>query len=387
MSRNICVGIDIGTSTTRVVVGEFSKGEKNPRIIGIGETETKGLRRGYIINVEETINSLKEAITQAEKTSNIKIKKAFVSIGGPSLKSEIASADVIISKADGEVTNLDINKALKESENNLNLNNKKILHSYPIAYKLDGKEIVGRLEGMKGTKLETKTLFITCSKTHWEDLLEVITEAGIDPIGIVASPIAGSLIALNEKQKVVGCALINIGAETTSLIVFENSLILSLNTFSIGSIDITNDIALGLKISLEQADICKIQNDALEHSKKKLDEIIKARLSDIFELTENNFKKIKRSELLPAGIIFIGGGSKIPQLEELAKENLKLPSKIGSTDIFGNLKTKLKDPSYFVALGLIMYSKNKENYVEESFNTIFKDIKSSIRSGLKQLMP
>jgi cell division protein FtsA len=387
MNKNISVGIDIGTSITRIVVGEFSKGEKNPRIIGIGESPTSGLRHGYIVNTDEATQSVKSAIALAEKTSGIKIRKAFISINTPSLKSEITSGEAIISKADGEVTNLDINKALKNSENNLNLNNKKIIHKYPLSFKLDGKEVLGRIEGMKGTKLEIKSIFITASLSHCEDLIEVLIEAGIEPINIVSASIAGSYLALTEKQKIVGSALVNIGSETMSLAIFENGSIVHLNTFSIGSVDITNDIALGLRISLEEAELCKIQNDAQQNPKKKLDEIVKARLFDMFELIENSLKKIKRNELLPAGIVFIGGGASTAELEELSKNFLKLPTKVGSTEIFGNTKTKLRDNSWFIALGLLMHSKNNEIYRESSFPSIFKDLKNSIKLGLKQLIP
>jgi cell division protein FtsA len=389
MIRNISVGIDIGTSTTRVVVGEFLKGEKNPRIIGVGESETNGLRHGYIVNSKETVASLKNALATAERTSGIKIKRAFVSISSTTLRSEIVNGSVVISKADGEITNLDIEKVADDCEKNLNLNlgNKKALHAFPLSFKLDGKEILGRPEGMKGIKLEAKTLFITCSFQHWEDLLEVMGEAGVEPIAVIASPIAGANIALSERQKIVGSGLVDIGSETVSLAVFENGKIISLQTFSIGSIDITNDIALGLKIPLEKAEAYKLDNSPTSDlPRKKLNEIIEARLSDIFELIENHLKKIKRNELLPAGIVFIGGGSKIARLEELSKSLLKLPSKIGTTDIFGNLKTKLREQSWFVVLGLIVSQKNND-YLKESSSNIFKEIKNLIKSSFKQLMP
>jgi len=250
MIRNISVGIDIGSAVTRVAVGEFLKGEKNPKIIGIGEAESKGVRHGYILNQKDSINSLKNALLLAEKTSGIKIKRAVIAINSITTRSEIANGSVVITKADGEITKLDIEKALDDSEKNLNLSNRKIIHSFPLSYKLDGKEISGRPEGMRGNKLEVKTIFVTCSNQHCEDLLETVSMAGIEPVGIVVSPIAASYIALSERQKIVGSALANIGAETMSLAVFENNLLISLQTFSIGSTDITNDIALGLKIPL-----------------------------------------------------------------------------------------------------------------------------------------
>ena len=387
MIRNISIGIDLGSTKTKVIVGEFFKGEKNPKVIGVGESETRGVRHGYIINATDAINSVKNAVSIAEKNSGIKIKRAFVSVNGTTLRSEIGLGSAIISKANSEVTNLDIKKAIEDSENNLNLNNKKVIHTFPISFKLDGKDVLGRIEGMFGNKLEVRTLFITYSSQHLEDLLNVISEAGIETIDVVASPIAASNIALTERQKIVGCGLVNIGSETMSISVFENGSLMSLRTFSIGSSDVTNDIALGLKIPLHEAESLKLGNVSKEHPKKKLDEIIEARLSDIFELIENYLKKIKRNQLLPAGIIFIGGGANILELERLSKSFLKLPSKIGATEFFGNIKTKLRDPSYFVVLGLVLSSQDENKYSEGSFSNLFNDLKSSVKSIIKQLMP
>ena len=299
MIRNISVGIDVGSSATRVVVGEFLKGEKNPKIVGIGEAPTLGLRHGYVVNSNLATMSVKNAVSMAEKTVGVKIKRAFISLSGATLRGEMSSGGTIVSKADGEVTNLDVNKALQDCEDNLNLGNKKIIHMYPVSFRLDGKEVLGRLEGMRGTKLEAKALFVTYSVVHLEDLLGAIAEAGIEAVDVIASPIAINNIVLSERQKIVGVALVDIGAETTSLSVFENGMLVSIFSFSIGSSDITNDIALGFKIPLEKAEGLKLGNTGEEFSKKKLDEVIEARLCDIFESIDNHLKKIKRSELLP----------------------------------------------------------------------------------------
>ncbi|MBP7007116.1 MAG: pilus assembly protein PilM [Candidatus Pacebacteria bacterium] len=387
MIRNISIGIDVGTTTTRVVVGEFLKGEKNPKILGIGEAPTLGMRHGYVTHDGLVTDSIKKAVAIAENSSGIKIKKAFISIGSVTLRGDTSSGSTIISKADGEVTTLDVTKAIEDSENNLTLGNKKIIQVFPISFKLDGKEILGRPEGMRGTKLEVKTLFATCGSQHLEDLLSSVAEAGVEPIDVIATPIAGSMVALTERQKVVGSLLVNIGSETVSIAVFENGSPIALHTFSIGSSDITNDIALGLKISLEEAESLKLGNLPEKYPKKKLDEIMEARLSDIFELIENNLRKIKRNELLPAGISFIGGGAMIPKLEELSKSELSLPSRVGTNEIFASMKTKLKDPSWFVALGLVLYKKEGIGYQEGSSGSIMKDIKNTIKSITRQLLP
>lgn len=381
------MGIDVGSQTVRVVVGEYSKGEKTPKIIGTGSAPSFGLRHGYVVNSAQAIASVKNAVSAAEKACDVRIRRAYVALSGSTLQGVTSSGGAIISKADGEVTTLDINRAMDEAEENLNIGNKKIIHSYPIAYKLDGKEVQGRPQGCRGTKLEVKALFIIYSITHLEDLLGVIAEAGVETIDIVASPVSAESLCLTERQKIVGVALVDIGAEKSSVSVFENGLLVSLYSFSIGSSDITNDIALGFKIPLGVAEDLKRSGATGEFSQKKLDEIIEARLCDIFESVDNHLKKIKRSELLPAGVVFIGGGATTPNLTELSKEILKLPSNIGTTEIFASAKTKLRDSAWFSALGLLSSGKSDGSYSSGSVHNIWRDLKGAIKSGLRQLMP
>src|SRR6185436_2213611 len=196
MIRNITVGIDVGTHATRVVVSEWQKGERSPHIIGTGQAVSRGLRHGYIVDVFAAAESIKQAAREAEKNANIKIRRAYISAGGISLHSEIALGSAIISKADSEVTTLDITKAIGESEENLKLINKKVVYSIPLGYKLDGKEIFGKAEGMHGVKLEVKTLFVTCLEQHLDDLVTAVTEAGIEVLDIIASPLASGDIVL-----------------------------------------------------------------------------------------------------------------------------------------------------------------------------------------------
>ena len=377
----------MGSQTTRVVVGEFLKGEKNPKIIGVGEAPTLGLRHGYVTDQDLAATSIKNAVAVAEKSSGLKIKRAFISLSGATMRGETSGGETIVSKADGEVTTLDINKALADCEDNLNIGNKKVIHVYPLSYKLDGKDVLGRMDGMRGTKIEAKALFITYSMVHLEDLLGAVAEAGVEAIDVIASPIAIANITLTEKQKIVGVALVDIGAETTSLSVFDDGKLIAMHTFSIGGTEITNDIALGFKIPLEKAYDLKLGNATEEFSSKKLNEIVEARLCDIFESIDNHLKKMKRSELLPAGVVFVGGGANTPGLIELSKSILKLPSSLGTTEIFGSNKTKLRESSWFTALGLLTVGKNDRGYSESSIGNLFKDLKNTIKSSMKQLMP
>ncbi len=388
--RKTTVGIDIGTHTTRVVVTGYDKEGNTPEVLAIGSAPTVGMRLGYITNTDHVAHSIKEAATAAEKILGSKIRRAFVSIGGISLGSTISLGQVIISRADQEITHLDIEKALADSEENLEILNKKIIHIIPIGYKLDGKELHGRPEGMKGVKLEVKTLFITCLKQNIEDLVTALTIAGIDIEDIIASPIASSMILLSPKQKAAGCALVDIGAETVSIACFENNTLMSMQVFSIGSMDITKDVALGFRIALEEAESVKLGSVlGGDYPKKKVDEIIEARLSDIFELVGNHLKRLRRNELLPAGIVITGGGSSINRIEELARTALKLPCRVGPIDASINNKFKIRDASWYTAFGLSLSSGDglTNTSIHNSIGDNVTQVKGFFKSLLSQLLP
>lgn len=328
--KRIATGIDVGTHSTRVVIVEHIRGEAS-RIVGTGVAESRGIRRGYIVNKNDAARSIGHAIAMAEKMAGFKIKNTLLSVGGVSLESHIAHGSSVISRASSEVSEQDLRKAQIEAEESLPyLANKRVVYRTPISYKLDGKEVLGDPHNLVGTKIEVKMLLITCLEHHLDDIIKTIEELGVEVDEVVPSPIAAGHIALNKKQRSVGCALVNIGAETVSIVVFENDVPLSLQIFPIGSTDITNDIALGLKIPLEEAEKIKLSGPTGTFSKKKLAEIIEARLYDIFELIESHLKKIKRNGLLPAGIILTGGGAGIATIEDLAKAVLKLPSAIAN---------------------------------------------------------
>jgi len=390
MPRNLRVGIDLGSENTRIVVAEIGKGdkgEKNPKIIGAGEVKSRGIRHGYVVDLDLAEKSLRQALELAETSSGVKIKSAVVGLSGVSLRADAASGIAMVGKADGEVTSLDIKKAQTDAEENLKIGNRKIVHLFPTSFRLDGKEVLGRVEGMRGTKLETKAIFVTYSSQHLEDLLDTVALAKVESSDAVATAVAASTLVLSEREKIVGVALLDIGAEKTTVAVFENGTLVSLYSFGLGGADITNDIALGFKTSLDTAEKVKLGDLPPEFSRKKLEEIVEARMADIFELVGNHLKKIKRSELLPAGAVFVGGGALTGGLIEFSKSTLKLPSRIGSTEIFGSTKTRLRSPEWLGALGLI-HSEGDANFLSDGSGFgVLREIKKGILSGLRQLMP
>lgn len=392
--RHITTGIDIGTYQVKVVVAELfvdENGKSLPKIIGAGMSESKGLRHGYIINISETVQSIQTAISQAEKASGTKIKKAFISVGGIGLSAFSSVGDAITSRADLEVTDLDISKAASNCEEDIPvplIQNRRILHSIPLSYRIDGKNVMAKTPlGLKGQKLEVRTLFVTCLEPHIADLMQAVEEAGIEIEDVMASPIAASFVTLTKAQKMAGCVLCNIGAETMSVVVFENNIPISLEIFPIGSNDITNDIALGLKIPLEEAENLKLGSiGPNSFPKKKLDEIVKARLDDMFELVENHLKKIGRSGLLPAGIFITGGGSGISMIEDFAKTSLRLPSRIATLPL-GDQKGRIKDSTWAVAYGLCMLGFSKEDKKELGLRGRMGATGAKLFGWLKQFLP
>lgn len=359
MSRTISVGIDIGTYQIKVVIAEaVSDGEKSgPRILGTGFAESRGLRNGYIVNIPEVSAALKTAVGQAEKASGIKVRRAYVSVGGIGLSSITSTGSVAISRGDSEISDIDMGKVMdvaRESIPTALSQNRRIINEMPLKYRVDGKDVMGNHpKGLKGVKLEVKALFITCLEQHLKDLIEAIEDLGVEVTDVVASPIAASFVTLTKAQKIAGVVLANIGSETLSIVVFENNTPISLEVFPMGSANITNDIALGLRIPLEEAENIKHGGiTRADYSKKKLDEIVTARLSDMFELIEAHLKKIGRSGLLPAGIVITGGGSTMNIVEDFAKVALKLPSKIAHINFPDKDKGKVRDAFFAVALGL-----------------------------------
>ncbi len=393
MSRNITVGIDIGTYHVKVVVAEYvrEKGRSGQRILGTGYAESRGIRHGYIINSADASKSIRLAVHEAEKASGKEIKSAYLAVGGISLESVTSNGKAIISRADLEITEQDLELALAESEANIPQalsTNRKILHSIPVQFKIDGREIAGRPVAMKGAKLEVKTLFILCLEQHLQDLIDAVESVGVEVEDVMASPLAASLVALTKTQKIAGCVLANIGAETVSIIVYENNLPISLQIFPIGSTDITHDIALGLRIPIEEAEQIKLGGiTTTTVPKKKLDEIILARLSDIFELIEAHLRKINRDGLLPAGIIITGGGSGVTTIEDLAKASLRLPSKIGTLHVSTGPRGHVIDSTWAVAYGLCIYGFTTGEEQARGMSRSLKKFFSGIGSWFKQFLP
>ncbi len=388
MKERLIVGVDVGTYQVKVVVAKIGGTGGNsttPQIIGTGHAESRGLRNGYIVNETDAARGIRSAILQAEKNTGLSIKKCYLSISSVGMDEVFSHGEIITSRADGDVTDIDVNKALQDSEERIqeHIPNRKVLHNIPVNFTLDGEQVLGRPHGRVGTKLEVDALFITVLEQHISDLINAVESVGVSVEDVMAAPLAAGLVLLSKAQKRAGSVVANIGAETMSIVVFENGLPVSFKTFPVGSNDITNDIALGLQIPLEEAERVKRGGNS-QYSKRKLEDIINSRLSDMFELIDNHLKRIKRDGLLPAGAVITGGGANVPGIETVARSILRLPARVAALEPSQH-GGKLRDSTWAVAYGLCVWGANNDS--ETTGIGIAKQAKHSILKWFSQFLP
>lgn len=384
MRRRIATGIDIGTYQVKMVVVEelVDKDGRQLRILGTGLAESKGLRHGYIVNKEEVTASIKEAKRQAESIARVPIRSGFLAVGGISLDETRATGFAIISRADQEITALDMEKAGKVAREAAApaFLNRHVLHSIPLEYRVDSMKVLGNPVGMKGVRLEVDYLFITCLAQHEEALVESVEDAGIEVVDHMASPLAGSYVLLEGDQKMKGCVLANIGAETISIVVYDENIPISAKVFPMGSSHITDDIALGFRISLEEAERVKVGKlSGAMYPRKKVDDFIVGRLESMFELIDKHLKSLGRRGPLPAGIIISGGGAGVGSISDIARGSLKLPARLAEFRIAAD--TKIRDATWAVAYGLAIWGLTGDTVAPK------KNVGSNIKKFLQQFLP
>lgn len=318
------------------------------------------------------------------------------------LTSHTIETNIIVSRADSEISDLDIRRLVEGAASKIqDRGNREILDVVSLFFKVDGKKINRSPLGMKGTKLEGRLLFISTLKHDIDDLVSVIESSRILVERILPAPYADSFVSASRPQKMAGCVVVDIGKDTTSCAVFEEGSVFSVETFDVGSQNITNDIALGFKVSLDEAEIIKTERTGRHVPEKDLINIVEARLSDIFELIDKHLKKIGKSELLPAGVILVGGGAALAHIETFASEYLNLPARAalpllphalkltsegGERNDLGRLS--IKDPSFSGAYGLIMWAHNpplSQSLYEEEIDR--KSTFSGVTKLLRHFLP
>jgi cell division protein FtsA len=250
--------------------------------------------------------------------------------------------------------------------------------------------VLGKTIGMVGSTLEAKTFFITCPSEHLSNLMTASKLAGINIEDVSAAPIALSIALLSKSQRIAGCGLLTIGSETSSFAVFENDAPVSIIVFSVGSKDVTHDLALAFKVSLEEAERIKISRpESVPYPRKKIEEVVRARLEDIFDLVYSHLKKIGKSGLLPAGILITGGGAQNPYVEDIAKSILKLPAKKIGIKYEGESKIAIPNAIWPTCYGLSMISMSVGSSIDSGirFPMMKRGIFRNLKKFFEKLMP
>lgn len=415
-SDQILVGLDVGTTAVRVVVGKKeTQNAVPPSIIGVGDAEASGIRRGVIVDIEEAVSSISTALEKAERMTGIPIEHAVVSVGGPHVSSLESHGVIAVARADGEITENDIIRVIDASQAIQIPTNREILHVIPKEFIVDGQDGIKDPVGMTGIRLEVDSHIIEASIPFIKNLTKCVMQAGIDIDDLVLGPLASTQAVLSKRQKELGVVLIELGGGTTGIVVFEESELLHTSILPVGAGHITNDIAIGLRTAVDVAEVVKLEygtalpasvkkdeeinlakinkNEEGEVSRHHVAEIIQARLEEIFSMVNRQLKSIGRDGQLPAGAILTGGGAKITGVVELAKKELRLPVQLGFPLNISTIIDRVDDPAYATAVGLVLWA---DEYLSRATSTgVSKFAKKvlenasleKIRKFFKQFLP
>jgi cell division protein FtsA len=383
---NIVVGVDIGSSKVSTLIGKIEDDTIN--ILGVSEVPSKGIRKGQIVDIEEAASSINASLDAAERMAGYSIGKVFVSISGVHIESQNSKGIVAISAPQGEISEADVGRVLEAAGAVSLPSTSTIIHVLPKTFTVDGEGGIKDPVGMTGVRLEVDTHIVTAITTSTRNIDRVfMQEAGVGINALVFSGLASSLAVLTDTEKELGVILVDIGAGITNICIFVDGALSYSSVIPIGARHITNDLAIGLRISLESAEKIKLhlsskygKNRNEEHeesgdeidltdlrlsedlkkvSKKTLiDGIIRPRLNELFTMIGIELKKSGFATQTPAGLVVTGGGARTVGVQESAKRMLSMPVRIGVPSNLTGLIDDVENPSFATAVGLISYGRN-----------------------------
>jgi len=372
---NIICGLDIGSSKIKILVAK-RKREGNLELVSKIKEDSDGVRRGIVVDTEKVSERLKNLFLRISEDSSQKIGSAYVNLGGSHLFSIPSHGVVSVSRADQKISEEDLQRVLKEAQAISLSSNKEIFDVIPCQFIIDGEKGIKEPLDLQGVRLEADVLALGGFSPYLKNLSQAILSAELEILDMVPSPIAAAKAVLTERQKELGVTLVDIGAGTTSLAVFEEGDLIHFSVLPMGSANITNDIAIGLKTDIEIAEKIKIEYGSaifkgknvrqkidigeeapLVFSQKFLVKIISDRVSEIFEEINKELKKISKEKLLPAGIVFTGGGAKLPKIIDLAKDQFHLPCRLEKPKGISGLED---DMSLSTVCGLVLLGADLE---------------------------
>ncbi|MBU0618678.1 cell division protein FtsA [Patescibacteria group bacterium] len=384
--QQIISGIDIGTSKVTTIITSLNDegGDETLNVIGVATVPSRGLRKSQVVDIEETVEVITSSVEAAERMAGYSISSAFVSIGGIHIESQNSKGVVAVAQPEGEINSEDVHRVIEAARAVSLPSSREIIHVIPRDFIVDSQSGIKDPVGMTGVRLEAEAHLITGSQTAMRNLVKCVNEVGVDVDNLVFSGLAGAQAVLSDTERELGVVLVDIGGGTTSLAVFiEGSLAYS-SVLPIGARNITNDIAIGLRISLESSEKIKIalssaaeikkktpaDSDELDISKLGLEEelnsvsrktlvegIIQPRLNEIFTMVGMRLKESGFGGATPAGVVLSGGGAETVGVVQACKRVLALPVRIGRPMGLAGLIDEIQGTSFGVGVGLVQYGK------------------------------
>lgn len=406
----IVSGIDIGTSKVTTIVGQHFEIEDRFNVVAVSSIPASGFRKGQIINLDQATQTITQSVEAAERMAGFQIHNAAVSICAPHIESLNSQGVVAISSPNGEISQTDIDRVIEAAQAITLPNGKEIIHTIPRKYTVDGQEGVVDPVGMNGVRLELESHLILASSPSLKNLYKCLDEIGIKVDSLVYSGLAAAKASLTDTEKELGVALVDIGGSVTSLTIFTEGFPVYSTVIPIGANNVTNDLAIGLRLSLEDADKIKLKLNKISDSQKYDDEvdlshfgilseekhkislqtavngIIKPRLEELFSLIYDQIENSGFSNSIPAGIVITGGGAQTINAKEICSKVIPLPLRIASPPKFGGIVDDILNPGYTSSIGLLMYnletsdsnSPGPSKRSKVSINGVFGKIKSLI---------
>jgi cell division protein FtsA len=405
--EEIYIGLDIGSTKVCCIVGLHEDGAQLPSVIGVGVAPTSGMRKGVVVDVEETVTSITAAVDEAERISGVAIDRATISIDGAHVTSQNSKGVIAVGRADQEITIDDLAR-VEEAATAIQLApNREIIQVFPRSFSVDSQDNIKDPVGMHGVRLEVESHIVTGSVPAIKNLDRSIHQAGILVQGQVLVPLAAARAVLTKRQKELGVALVDIGGGTTGVAVYEEGDILYSSVIPIGAGHITNDLAIGLKTSVDTAEKIKLKYVRAHTTKANLQEKLRieeldsednvvtrrelqkiagARLDEIFQLVRTELRKVGKDVMLPGGVVLTGGGAKMAGIEELAKEALQLPAVVGKPEGFTGIVDRINDPAFAAPIGLMLENMSQGLDGTAPNDTIGQTV-DKIKKTLRNLLP
>jgi cell division protein FtsA len=376
--ENIVIGLDLGTSQIRTIVAQVQGDDSRPLVLGVGVAPSAGISNGVVVDIEDTISAINKSKEEAERIAGVPIEHAYVSINGKHIVSQFSKGVVAVSRADGEISEEDVNRVISAAQAISVPNNKEIINIVPCNYTIDGQEQIKYPVGMNGVRLEVNALLVQGAAPFIKNLEKCVQQrCGIDIDDLVFAPMAATKAVVTRRQKELGVVVVDLGKETTGISVYEDGNILGIKIIPVGSGHITNDIAIGLRTSIDVAEKIKLEyghtipseidkteeidisgmdsNEEGVFKRHYVAEIIEARVEEIFSMVDDELKRLDKSGMLPAGVVITGGGAKLPGIVTLAKKVLRLPAQVGYPMEMNGVVDKVDDPEFATAVGLLLW--------------------------------